>query len=68
METNRIFSAEQIEVHADLPKILKEYSKAAIKANPANINAWSAEYFRKAAGIAGEPIPGSDEKSGEPVV
>ena len=26
-DTNRIFSAEQIEVHPDLPGILKEYSK-----------------------------------------
>jgi hypothetical protein len=26
-EANRIFSAEQIEIHPDLPMILKEYSK-----------------------------------------
>ena len=44
METNRIFSAEQIVVHPDLPIILKDYSKALIRANPKNIDAFSAEY------------------------
>lgn len=51
METNRIFSAEQIEVHPELPVILKDYSKAIIRANPKNIYAFSAEYFRVKAGI-----------------
>eukprot|EP00614_Pseudopedinella_elastica_P033436 CAMPEP_0172615850 /NCGR_PEP_ID=MMETSP1068-20121228/62547_1 /TAXON_ID=35684 /ORGANISM="Pseudopedinella elastica, Strain CCMP716" /LENGTH=75 /DNA_ID=CAMNT_0013421121 /DNA_START=58 /DNA_END=285 /DNA_ORIENTATION=+ len=59
-ETNRIFSAEQIEVHPDLPKLLKDYSKAVIRANPKDLIAFSAEYFRNLAGIPGDPVPGSD--------
>ena len=65
METNRIFSAEQIVVHPDLPIILKDYSKALIRANPKNIDAFSAEYFRQKAGIEGDPVPGSAEKNDE---
>ena len=65
METNRIFSAEQIVVHPDLPIILKDYSKALIRANPKNIDAFSAEYFRQKAGIEGDPVPGSAEKNEE---
>ena len=58
MNVNRIFSAEQIVVHPDLPLILKDYSKALIRENPKNedLDAFSAEYFRKKAGIAGEPV------------
>ena len=53
MEPNRIFSAEQIEVHPELPGILKDYSKAVIRHNPKDLLAFSAEYFRKTAGIPG---------------
>ena len=56
METNRIFSAEQIVVHPELPMILKDYSKALIRENPADINAFSAEYFRVKAGVEGEKL------------
>ena len=59
---SRIFSAEQIEVHPELPAILKDYSKALLRANPKNIYAFSAEYFRQKAGIDGEPVPGSDDR------
>eukprot|EP00620_Florenciella_sp_RCC1587_P011674 CAMPEP_0182558462 /NCGR_PEP_ID=MMETSP1324-20130603/1978_1 /TAXON_ID=236786 /ORGANISM="Florenciella sp., Strain RCC1587" /LENGTH=141 /DNA_ID=CAMNT_0024770637 /DNA_START=23 /DNA_END=450 /DNA_ORIENTATION=+ len=62
-DTNRIFSAEQIEVHPDLPAILKEYSKAVIRANPKDVVAFSAEYFRQKVGSPGEPIPGANEKA-----
>ena len=62
MEPNRIFSAEQIEVHPELPGILKDYSKAVIRENPQDLLAFSAEYFRKIAGIPGDPVPGSDLK------
>jgi len=62
METNTIFSAEQIEVHPELPSLLKEYTKAVIRANPKNILAFSAEYFRKKADIpGGDPVEGSAE-------
>jgi hypothetical protein len=41
--------------------MLKEYTKAVIKANPKDLLAFSAEYFRKKAEIPGEPVAGSEE-------
>ena len=41
----RIFSADQIEVPADLPTILKEFSKEVIKANPDQLLTFCREYF-----------------------
>jgi hypothetical protein len=41
----RIFCAEQITVHNDLPLILKNYSKEVIRANPENIISFSRKYF-----------------------
>jgi hypothetical protein len=40
---HRIFSAEQIAVPPALPSILKAWTKAIIRANPDDVNAWSAE-------------------------
>ena len=51
METNRIWCAEQITVSPDLPGVLKEYTKAVIRESPADVLAFSAEYFRKAAKV-----------------
>ena len=48
MEAQRIFMPEQIVVHPDLPGILKEFTKACIKANPGNskdIATFGMEYF-----------------------
>lgn len=42
----RIYCAEQIVVPEELPNILKHYSKAVIKENPANIISFSSKYFR----------------------
>lgn len=50
MEIDRIFSADQIEVHPDLALILKEYTKAVLKENPEDVIAFSTEYFKKKAG------------------
>lgn len=47
MEAERIFSAEQIVVHPDLAKIIREYSKAVIKAAPEDIIEFSWLYFQK---------------------
>lgn len=47
MDVNRIFTPEQIVVHPELPQMLKEFTKAAIKENPQDITAWSVEYFRR---------------------
>jgi len=41
----RIFCAEQIEVPPQLPEILKNYSKAVIRNNPADIIDYSRKYF-----------------------
>ncbi len=49
MEVERIFSAEQIEVHPDLAGIIKEYTKAVIKTNPDDLLEFSWQYFKKKA-------------------
>ena len=41
----RIFSADQIVVPPELPNILKDYSKEVIRENPADLVAFSKEYF-----------------------
>jgi hypothetical protein len=49
MEVERIFSAEQIVVHPDLAKIIKEYSKAVIRKAPVGleeITEFSSDYFK----------------------
>jgi hypothetical protein len=43
----RMYCAEQIQVPPDLPPILKAYSKAVIRQNPADLIAFSIEYFQK---------------------
>ena len=43
MDSAPIFSAEQIKVAEDLPAILKEYTKAVIRANPEDVVQFSAE-------------------------
>ena len=47
MDIEPIFSAEQIQVHPDLAKIIKEYTKAVIRKNPEDIIAFSAAYFKE---------------------
>jgi hypothetical protein len=49
METERIFSAEQIEVHPELAGIIKDYTKAVIKGNPDDILEFSWQYFKEKA-------------------
>ena len=47
--TGRIFMAEQIKVPNDLPEILKEYTKAVIRAGcetPEQVIQFSAQYFQ----------------------
>ena len=39
-----LYSAEQIKIPAELPDIIKEYSKYIIKLNPSDIYAASEEY------------------------
>ena len=46
MEAERIFSADQIKVHPDLTRTIKDYTKAVIKANPENITEFSWVYFK----------------------
>ena len=47
MDIEPIFSAEQISVHPDLAKIIKEYTKAVIRKNPEDLLAFSATYFKE---------------------
>lgn len=47
MDIDRIFSADQIEVHPELALILKEYTKAVLKANPDDIVQFSMNYFKQ---------------------
>ena len=47
MEVERIFSADQIIIHPDLPKIIKDFTKAVIKAHPEDILAFGYDYFKQ---------------------
>ena len=47
MEVERIFSADQIEVHPELSQILKDFTKAVIRANPPDILVFSEQYFKE---------------------
>lgn len=54
-----LYSAEQITVPDALPQVLKEWTKEVIRANPADIIAWSAEYFTKKAEKAASTSAGA---------
>ena len=47
METERIFTSDQIQIPPDLALILREYTKAAIKANPPDLLEFSYQYFKQ---------------------
>ena len=47
MEPNRIYCAEQIVPHPELHGILKDFTKAAIRAKPEDLVKWSLNYFKK---------------------
>merc|ERR1711971_696709 len=60
MDENRIFCAEQINVPAELPDIIKEFTKSAIREDPSAkcmdaaqskmlIYQWAADYFKEKA-------------------
>lgn len=70
MESERIFSADQIVVHPDLAKIIREYTKAVVRANPSDIVGFSVNYFgkqvendevKKRAEAASKPADSNDE-------
>merc|ERR1711868_292347 len=50
-----IYTASQINIPADLPDLLKQFTKAAIKTQPTDILQWSAAYFTSLAN--GDPLP-----------
>ncbi|KAM6224399.1 ropporin-1-like protein [Rhynchocyon petersi] len=52
------FCAQQIPIPPDLPDILKQFTKAAIRTQPADVLRWSAGYF--SALSRGEPLPVKD--------
>jgi len=43
----RIFSAEQVVVNSEFPKIILEYSKEVIRSNPSDIAQFSRAYFEQ---------------------
>ena len=43
MDVEPLYCAEQIKVPAELPEIMKQWAKEVIRANPANINEFSAK-------------------------
>ncbi len=45
----RIYCAEQIYVPEDLPVVMKNYTKAVIRAQPSDLVQFSLEYFQKEA-------------------
>ncbi|XP_055965025.1 ropporin-1-like protein [Sorex fumeus] len=50
-----MFCAQQIHIPPELPDILKQFTKAAIRTQPADVLQWSAGYF--AALSRGDPLP-----------
>lgn len=54
MDVNRIFSAEQIAVPPDLPRVLKDWTKAVILENPADLLAFSQQFFQNKAAEASQ--------------
>lgn len=48
MDNDTIYSADQIKIPPNLSKILRDYTKATIKANPDNLLEFSYLYFKKA--------------------
>lgn len=59
----RIFNAEQIDVHPDLPGILKAYSKEVIRQGPDNVITFSRKYFEEILKNKGYDFAQSDHAS-----
>ncbi|XP_006714567.1 ropporin-1-like protein isoform X1 [Homo sapiens] len=53
-----MFCAQQIHIPPELPDILKQFTKAAIRTQPADVLRWSAGYF--SALSRGDPLPVKD--------
>jgi len=51
-----LYSAEQIHIPSDLPDILKQFTKAAIKTRPDNLMQWAADYFSALADGRAPPV------------
>ncbi|KAB5533289.1 hypothetical protein PHYPO_G00130070 [Pangasianodon hypophthalmus] len=55
---DRMYCAEQINIPPELPDILKQFTKAAIRTQPPDVLQWSAAYFTALS--EGEPLPVKD--------
>ncbi|EPQ10648.1 Ropporin-1-like protein [Myotis brandtii] len=53
-----LFCAQQIHIPPELPDILKQFTKAAIRTQPADVLQWAAGYF--SALSRGDPLPVKD--------
>eukprot|EP00049_Salpingoeca_infusionum_P022917 m.9532 g.9532 ORF g.9532 m.9532 type:complete len:361 (-) comp5463_c0_seq1:204-1286(-) len=51
-----MYDASQIKIPADLPEILKRYTKAAIKTQPTDLLLWSAQYFEALSSDQSAPV------------
>lgn len=60
MDSERIWSSEQINVPSGLPQIMKEYTKAVIRANPPDVISFSIDYFKEKAKEAAVQQPTDD--------
>ncbi|KAA0163779.1 hypothetical protein FNF31_02633 [Cafeteria roenbergensis] len=56
MDESPLYSAEQIRVPDALPDVIKQWTKAVIRAKPEDVVAWSAEYFAKCAAERAEEV------------
>ncbi|XP_072514180.1 ropporin-1-like protein isoform X2 [Salminus brasiliensis] len=53
-----MYCSQQINIPPELPDILKQFTKAAIRTQPPDVLQWAATYF--SALSQGEPLPGKD--------
>ena len=60
MDNDRIWSSEQINVPQELPQIMKEYTKAVIRANPPDVLSFSIDYFKDKAKEVAVSQPSDD--------
>eukprot|EP00042_Codosiga_hollandica_P017856 m.50478 g.50478 ORF g.50478 m.50478 type:complete len:242 (-) comp48128_c0_seq1:1288-2013(-) len=54
--SEQMYTAQQIKIPSDLPDILKQYTKAAIKTQPSDLLLWSMQYFEALSQNAVPPV------------
>ena len=59
-----MYSVSQIQIPAELPEILKQFTKAAIKTQPSDLKLWACQYFQALA--SGKQPPVKNRLAAEP--